>query len=329
MARPQALMEAVSANLNWFLQPIGENLTKPQKKFLRDGLVGLLRASRPVVCRMARKLPDRGTEFISRLRRLEGHLNRDEGFDDNPPPLPGPAAQWSPIKFPVNFLSVNFLSVIGVRDGGRVWGSPERATQTAADVGRAAGIIARRPGRGAQAAPAWHEHSYAAPSGLDSPRPEAWGFASGIALRPATTNSAPQGRRTVAGGEAQRAPGCRPKELQPRRGAGNDSKRMALRPFRRPSGAELIGGPFSGGLRRRLPSGAPAGLGDAEPLRGDTTARRCRPRCRHCCGKCGKCRRAKQRHSAGRKRCHPFDGSIHHDGTPDGRTSDTSLQRGR
>ncbi len=44
MLRPQALMEAVSANLNWFLHPIDENLTKPQKKFLRDGLVGLLRA---------------------------------------------------------------------------------------------------------------------------------------------------------------------------------------------------------------------------------------------------------------------------------------------
>jgi len=81
MVRPQALMEAVSANLNWFLQPIGENLTKPQKKFLRDGLVGLLRAGRPVVCRMARKLPDQGTEFLSRLRRLEGHLNGDDQLD--------------------------------------------------------------------------------------------------------------------------------------------------------------------------------------------------------------------------------------------------------
>jgi len=38
MVRPQAVMEAVSANLSWFLQPIGEDLTKPQKKFLRDGL---------------------------------------------------------------------------------------------------------------------------------------------------------------------------------------------------------------------------------------------------------------------------------------------------
>jgi len=32
MTRPQALMEAVVTNLNWFVQPIGENLTKPQKK---------------------------------------------------------------------------------------------------------------------------------------------------------------------------------------------------------------------------------------------------------------------------------------------------------
>ena len=82
MTRPQALMEAVSANLNWFLQSIGENLTKPQKKFLRDGLVGLLRAGRPVVARMARKLPDRGTAFLSRLDRLEGHLNQANDLDE-------------------------------------------------------------------------------------------------------------------------------------------------------------------------------------------------------------------------------------------------------
>jgi len=81
MVRPQALMEAVSANLNWFLQPIGENLTKPEKKFLRDGLVALLRAGRPVVCRMARKLPDRGTQFLSRLDRLEEHLNASDDLD--------------------------------------------------------------------------------------------------------------------------------------------------------------------------------------------------------------------------------------------------------
>jgi hypothetical protein len=95
MLRPQALMEAVSANLNWFLKPIGENLTKPQRKFLGDALVGLLRAGRPVVCRMARKLPDRGTEFLSRLRRLEGHLNGDDDLDEKvKAALPG---RWLPL----------------------------------------------------------------------------------------------------------------------------------------------------------------------------------------------------------------------------------------
>jgi hypothetical protein len=95
MVRPQALMEAVAANLNWFLQPIGKHLTKPQKKFLRDGLVGLLRAGRPVVCRMARKLPDQGTNFLSRLDRLEGHLNGDDDLDEKvKAALPG---LWLPL----------------------------------------------------------------------------------------------------------------------------------------------------------------------------------------------------------------------------------------
>lgn len=57
MVRPQALMESVPADLHEFLQAIDTELTRPQKKFLRDGLVGLLWALRPVVCRMARKLP--------------------------------------------------------------------------------------------------------------------------------------------------------------------------------------------------------------------------------------------------------------------------------
>jgi len=81
MLPPQALMEAVSANLNGFLQPIGANLTKPQQKFLRDGLVGLLRAGQPVVCQMARKLPGRGGAFLSRRDRLEEHLNADDELD--------------------------------------------------------------------------------------------------------------------------------------------------------------------------------------------------------------------------------------------------------
>ena len=69
-------MGSVSANLQEFLQPIGADLTKPQKKFLREGLLGLLRARRPVVSRMARKLPSRRAKFLSRLDRLETNLNR-------------------------------------------------------------------------------------------------------------------------------------------------------------------------------------------------------------------------------------------------------------
>ena len=56
MVRTHALMESVSANLQEFLQPIGVDLTKPQKKSLRERLLGLLRARRPVVTRIACKL---------------------------------------------------------------------------------------------------------------------------------------------------------------------------------------------------------------------------------------------------------------------------------
>ncbi|MCD6365679.1 MAG: hypothetical protein J7M14_07360, partial [Planctomycetes bacterium] len=81
MLRMHALMESLSANLWEFLHSIDGELTGPQKKFPRDGLVGLLRAGRPVVCRMARKLPDRGTQFLSRLDRLEEHLNASNDLD--------------------------------------------------------------------------------------------------------------------------------------------------------------------------------------------------------------------------------------------------------
>lgn len=57
---------------------ISHDLTKPQKKFLSDGLVGLLRAGRPVVCRMASRLPEQRTKFLSLLDSLEGNLNRQD-----------------------------------------------------------------------------------------------------------------------------------------------------------------------------------------------------------------------------------------------------------
>ena len=81
MVRTHALLESLSANLGEFLHSIYSDLTRPQKKFLRDGLVGLIRAGRPIVCRMARKLPDRRTKFLSRRDRMEANLNRSSDID--------------------------------------------------------------------------------------------------------------------------------------------------------------------------------------------------------------------------------------------------------
>ena len=53
----------------------------PDKKFLRDGLIGLIRSGKPIVCQMARHLPNQQTKFLSRLDRLEAHLGKDSKFD--------------------------------------------------------------------------------------------------------------------------------------------------------------------------------------------------------------------------------------------------------
>ena len=76
----QAFVEAVSANSTGSSGQSARISPSPEK-FLRDGFVGLLRAGRPVTSRMARKLPDRGTQFLSRLDRLEGHLNASDALD--------------------------------------------------------------------------------------------------------------------------------------------------------------------------------------------------------------------------------------------------------
>jgi hypothetical protein len=75
-------MESVSANLHNFLKNIGKNLSLPDKKFLRDGVIGLLRSGKPIVCQMARHLPDQRTKFLSRLDRLEAHLVNNSDFDN-------------------------------------------------------------------------------------------------------------------------------------------------------------------------------------------------------------------------------------------------------
>jgi hypothetical protein len=82
MIKREALMETLSSNLNDFLKKPSKNLSLPSKKFLRDGFIGLIRAGQPIVCQMARHLPNQRTKFLSRLDRLEGHLVKDSNFDD-------------------------------------------------------------------------------------------------------------------------------------------------------------------------------------------------------------------------------------------------------
>ena len=82
MLKRKALMESVSSNLHSFLKNIGKNLSLPDKKFLRDGVIGLIRCGKPIVCQMARHLPNQRTKFLSRLDRLEAHLVKDSNFDN-------------------------------------------------------------------------------------------------------------------------------------------------------------------------------------------------------------------------------------------------------
>ncbi|MHC4648716.1 MAG: hypothetical protein ACYTBJ_24940 [Planctomycetota bacterium] len=82
MLKRKALMESVSSNLHSFLKNIGKNLSLPDKKFLRDAVIGLLRSGKPIVCQMARHLPNQRTKFLSRLDRLEAHLVKNDDFDN-------------------------------------------------------------------------------------------------------------------------------------------------------------------------------------------------------------------------------------------------------
>jgi len=72
MLKRKALMDSISSNLHGFLKKIANNLSVPDKKFLRDGLVGLIRCDKPIVCQMARHVPNQRTNFLS--YRLLGGL---------------------------------------------------------------------------------------------------------------------------------------------------------------------------------------------------------------------------------------------------------------
>lgn len=83
MVKRQALMESLSSNLHDFIKKISWNLSLPDRKFLRDAMVGLLRAGKPIVCQMARHLPNQNTRFVSRLDRIDQHLIKDGKFENH------------------------------------------------------------------------------------------------------------------------------------------------------------------------------------------------------------------------------------------------------
>jgi len=82
MLKCTALLESLSSNLHDFLKKIAKNLSVPDKKFLRDSLIGLIRYGKPIVCQMARHLPNQRIKFLSRLDRLKSHLVKDSNFDN-------------------------------------------------------------------------------------------------------------------------------------------------------------------------------------------------------------------------------------------------------
>ena len=82
MVKQNALIESLSSNLHGFLNQIQGNLSIPDKKFLRDGFVGLVRAGRPIVCQMAREVPNQGSKYTTRVKRLDLHLTTKNDFDE-------------------------------------------------------------------------------------------------------------------------------------------------------------------------------------------------------------------------------------------------------
>ncbi len=56
MLKRKALMESISSNLHSFIKKIGNNLSVPDKNFLRDSLIGLIRCDKTIVCQMSRRV---------------------------------------------------------------------------------------------------------------------------------------------------------------------------------------------------------------------------------------------------------------------------------
>jgi hypothetical protein len=81
MVKRFALMESLSANLHDFLKKVSGNLLLPDRKFLRDAIIGLLRCGQPIICKMARVLPNQRTKITSRIDRLDEQLLSNGDFD--------------------------------------------------------------------------------------------------------------------------------------------------------------------------------------------------------------------------------------------------------
>jgi len=82
MVKQDALMESLSSNLHGFLNQIQGDLSVPDKKFLRDGFIGLVRSGHPIVCQMAREVPNQGSKYATRIKRLDLHLTAESDFDE-------------------------------------------------------------------------------------------------------------------------------------------------------------------------------------------------------------------------------------------------------
>ena len=63
MLKRKALMESISSNLHGFLKKIAKNLSVPDKKFLRDSFISLIRCGKPAVCQMTRHMPNEQTNY--------------------------------------------------------------------------------------------------------------------------------------------------------------------------------------------------------------------------------------------------------------------------
>jgi hypothetical protein len=82
MVKKDALMESLSSNLHGFMNQIQGDLSVPGKKFLRDGFIGLVRSGHPIVCQMAREVPNQGSKYTTRVKRLDLHLTAESDFDE-------------------------------------------------------------------------------------------------------------------------------------------------------------------------------------------------------------------------------------------------------